>query len=462
LSNYVKTTDFAAKDALPSGNPSKIAQGTQVDTEFNNIATAVATKEDISNKGVANGYASLDSSGDVPDAQISSNFPRLNQSNTFTNSGIQIELESIGPQLLFDETDAAANERQWRWLSLAGAHKLTTYTDAGVLGASPITVDRTGTTVDSIALAATTVTVNGQDVRNTAILNAGTLADARVAQSNVTQHQAALTILETQITDGSLLARLAANETVSGGWTFTSNPVISNSSPALVVVETGVAAQNTTWGFQVQAEQFLGKLWSDDLSTNANWLLVNRTANTVDSILLSSTALTWNGNTLFTSANDGTGSGLDADLLDGSHASAFAAASHNHSASELTSGTLADARVAQSNVTQHQAALSIGASQVDTSINTQTGSFSVISTMNEAFVVCNAAGTITVTVGTNCLGNDGGAAVFIRRGTGAVTFAAGGGVTINSPGSGLSITQQHGKAALIQITSGLYELSGNI
>ena len=38
--------------------------------------------------------------------------------------------------------------------------------------------------------------------------------------------------------------------------------------------------------------------------------------------------------------------------------------SHNHAAGDLTSGTLADARVAQSNVTQHQAALSITESQI--------------------------------------------------------------------------------------------------
>lgn len=39
-------------------------------------------------------------------------------------------------------------------------------------------------------------------------------------------------------------------------------------------------------------------------------------------------------------------------------------ATHTHSASDLTSGTLPDARVAQSNVTQHQAALSIASTQV--------------------------------------------------------------------------------------------------
>jgi len=50
---------------------------------------------------------------------------------------------------------------------------------------------------------------------------------------------------------------------------------------------------------------------------------------------------------------DGSGSGIDADLLDGNHASAFAASSHNHSASNITSGTFSNARISSSNVTQH-------------------------------------------------------------------------------------------------------------
>ena len=48
MSNYTKSTDFAAKDSLPSGNAGKIVKGTEIDTEFNNIATAVATKADLS------------------------------------------------------------------------------------------------------------------------------------------------------------------------------------------------------------------------------------------------------------------------------------------------------------------------------------------------------------------------------------------------------------------------------
>jgi hypothetical protein len=47
MTDYVKSTSFASKDALSTGNPLKIVKGTEIDTEFNNIATAVATKADI-------------------------------------------------------------------------------------------------------------------------------------------------------------------------------------------------------------------------------------------------------------------------------------------------------------------------------------------------------------------------------------------------------------------------------
>lgn len=48
MANYTKTTNFAAKDSLPSGSAGKIIKGTEHDTEYNNIATAIATKLDAS------------------------------------------------------------------------------------------------------------------------------------------------------------------------------------------------------------------------------------------------------------------------------------------------------------------------------------------------------------------------------------------------------------------------------
>lgn len=48
-------------------------------------------------------------------------------------------------------------------------------------------------------------------------------------------------------------------------------------------------------------------------------------------------ALTYGGNTIWHAGNDGSGSGLDADLLDGNHASAFALSSHTHTIANITS-----------------------------------------------------------------------------------------------------------------------------
>jgi len=47
MTDYTKSTNFATKDSLSSGNALKIVKGTEIDTEFNSIATAIATKSDL-------------------------------------------------------------------------------------------------------------------------------------------------------------------------------------------------------------------------------------------------------------------------------------------------------------------------------------------------------------------------------------------------------------------------------
>lgn len=47
MSNYTQSTNFATKDALSPGDPLKIVKGTEINTEFANIAIAVATKADL-------------------------------------------------------------------------------------------------------------------------------------------------------------------------------------------------------------------------------------------------------------------------------------------------------------------------------------------------------------------------------------------------------------------------------
>jgi hypothetical protein len=47
MANYTKATNFTAKDGLPTGNSGKIVKGTEIDTEFTAIASAVSSKADI-------------------------------------------------------------------------------------------------------------------------------------------------------------------------------------------------------------------------------------------------------------------------------------------------------------------------------------------------------------------------------------------------------------------------------
>jgi hypothetical protein len=46
MSNYTKATAFTAKDALSTGNPSKLVRGSELDTEFAAIQVAVKSKAD--------------------------------------------------------------------------------------------------------------------------------------------------------------------------------------------------------------------------------------------------------------------------------------------------------------------------------------------------------------------------------------------------------------------------------
>lgn len=49
MSNYTKSTNFAVKDGLVTGNPAKIIKGTEINTEFDNIASAITSKADANN-----------------------------------------------------------------------------------------------------------------------------------------------------------------------------------------------------------------------------------------------------------------------------------------------------------------------------------------------------------------------------------------------------------------------------
>lgn len=154
----------------------------------------------------------------------------------------------------------------------------TTVTGGGTisLGGYTVTVPSTGT-----------VAMDGHN-HDASDIATGTLDDARVAESNVTQHEGALTITESQISDlGTYL------ESVSVG--------------GLSDTTIDTPADNEVLAYD---------------STSGNW--INQTP-------------------------------AEAGLAE---------ATHNQAASTINSGTFDDARIAESNVTQHEGALTITESQI--------------------------------------------------------------------------------------------------
>jgi len=53
MSDYVKLTNFTAKDSLPSGDPDKVVRGSEFDAEFNSIQVAIESKAEKSADGKA-------------------------------------------------------------------------------------------------------------------------------------------------------------------------------------------------------------------------------------------------------------------------------------------------------------------------------------------------------------------------------------------------------------------------
>jgi hypothetical protein len=98
MSNYTKSTNFTAKDSLPSGNASKIVKGSEIDAEFNAIETASATKLDKTG-GTLTGLTTIQRDAGTSQGVLL----KVDNTNSNSGAGAFIELEggpvSINPKI---------------------------------------------------------------------------------------------------------------------------------------------------------------------------------------------------------------------------------------------------------------------------------------------------------------------------------------------------------------------------
>lgn len=308
MSNYSQVTFFGPKDSLSTGDPNKKARGTQVDTELGLIATAIASKLDSS---TISGFA-------TPSA----------------SAGLTAVAGSAITAMRSDAAPAISQSISPTW---TGTHTFS---------------------INPIMPSGATNWHGGND-------GAGSGLDADLLDG---QHATAF----------AAASHTHSNTDLTG---YTAADVLSK----LLTVD-GAAS-----GLDADLLDGQSSAYYTDIAARLGYTPLNSASYTAADVL--SKLLTV----------DGVGSGLDADLLDGQSSAAFAAASHTHAATDITSGTMAparlgsgsggttkflredstwqtvagttdasaltagilpDARIQATGVTQHQASLSLAASQI--------------------------------------------------------------------------------------------------
>ena len=95
MSNYTKSTNFATKDNLSSGDPLKIVKGTEINTEFDNIQTAIATKADLASPTFT-GTPTLPT-GTIATTQSSGNSTTAIATTAFVQAAAALTLAAVYP-----------------------------------------------------------------------------------------------------------------------------------------------------------------------------------------------------------------------------------------------------------------------------------------------------------------------------------------------------------------------------
>jgi hypothetical protein len=234
MSNYTKTTNFAAKDSLPSGNAAKIVKGAEIDTEFNNIATASATKADIAGPTFTGTVTipTVDLNGGAIDGTTvgASTAAAITGTTIVANTSINIAGDGATVTGIKDEDDMSSNSAT----KLATQQSIKAYVDSqvtaqdldvtdgstsididldseslGILGGTGIDSTASGTGV-TLAIDATVATLAGTQTLTNKTLTSPTLNTPTIGTS-FTIGSATITEAELEILDGATVTTAELN-----------------------------------------------------------------------------------------------------------------------------------------------------------------------------------------------------------------------------------------------------------
>ena len=323
MSNYTKTTNFAAKDSLPSGNANKIVKGTEIDTEFDNIATASATKANIASPTFTGTVTipTVDLNGGAIDGTTvgASTAAAITGTTIVANTSINIAGDGATVTGIKDEDDMSSNSAT----KLATQQSIKAYVDSQVTaqdldfqadsgGALSIDLDSEtltftgGTGVDTsgsgnavtFAIDSTVATLAGTQTLTNKTLTSPTLNTPTIGTS-FTIGSATITEAELEILDGATVTTAELN--VLDGITSTTAELnildgVTSTAAELNILD-GVTAttaeinyvDGVTSNVQTQLDAkapiasptFTGTVTADGLTVDTTTLVVDATNNRV-------------------------------------------------------------------------------------------------------------------------------------------------------------------------------------
>ncbi len=223
MANYLKATDFAAKDALLTGDPNKIVKGTEINDEFDSIQTAVNSKSNLESPTFTGTPKATTASLNTSTIQIATTAFVANALGALTSDTGSLGLQSADNVSISGGTITGITD-----LAVAdGGTGASTATDARTnLGVPPLTGTGTSGTWP-ISITGNAATVSSI---STAVVNAATAASAATSVGTYAwlAHNQTTAINPGATLAGSALKYIANGANTTGTWRAMGYSVAAN------------------------------------------------------------------------------------------------------------------------------------------------------------------------------------------------------------------------------------------
>ena len=361
MSNYTKTTDFEAKDSLPTGDSGKIIRGSEFETEFDAISTAIGTKADTAGPTFT-GTLTFETISDgtigvtafVDEDDMSSDSATLVPTQQSVKAYVDSQVTAQDLDFQADSGGALSIDLDSETMTFTGGTGIDT---SGLGNAVTFAIDSTvATLTGSQTLTNKTLT---SPVLNTGVSGTAVLDEDNMASNSATQlatQQSIKAYVDSQVGANNELSEILANGNTTGGTNIVFGDSASVSDDRLVfgagsdlqiyhsgvhsyIDDAGTGNLTLRGNASVRVEKYEGEILADFAADGAVSLYHDNSVK----IATTSSGISVTGNVAVSGTVDGRDVATDGTKLDGIEASADVTDTANVTAagalmdSELTS-----------------------------------------------------------------------------------------------------------------------------